>query len=111
MIKPTLYDTIELLIDLPENNLRGGIQGAIVHQYNESDFEVEFANSQGETESLCLLSLNQFIVIWQAETAQPVSVLEQVAQIVARLPEAPQVEVLDFARFLSVRKSSLKLEV
>ena len=104
MIKPTLYDSIELLVDLPQQHLRAGMQGAIVHQYDEQTFEVEFANEEGETLALCPLALEQFIVIWQAELEQPVSVIDQVAQIVARLPQDPQKQLLDFARFLSLRR-------
>lgn len=104
MITPTLYDTIELLIDYPNQNLRAGMQGAIVHKHDASIFEVEFSNEQGETLALCSLAKEDFIVVWQAETEQAVSVIEQVAQVVARLPEIPQVEVLDFARFLRGRQ-------
>ena len=103
MITPSLYDTIELLIDLPEQNLWAGKQGAIVHQYDEQMFEVEFANDQGETIALCALSPEQFIVVWQAETEQPVAIVDQVAQIVSHLPQAPQKQLLDFARFLSLQ--------
>ncbi len=107
MIRPALYDSIELLVDLSEQNLRAGMQGSIVHQYDEQRFEVEFANQKGETLLLCPLSLAQFIVIWQAESEQPVSVINQVAQIVARLPQDPQKQLLEFARFLSLRSVNL----
>ena len=103
MIKPMMYDSIELLVDLPEHNLRAGMQGAIVHQYDEQSFEVEFANEDGETLALCPLTLEQFIVIWQAESEQAVSVIDQVGQIVARLPQDPQKQLLEFARYLSLR--------
>ena len=33
MTQPELFDVVELLIDLPEFNLRAGIQGAIVEWY------------------------------------------------------------------------------
>lgn len=105
MITPSLYDSVELLVDQPEQNLRAGMQGAIVHQYDDQTFEVEFVNQQGETEALCALSLSQFIVVWQAETEQPVSIIDQVAEIVARLPETPQLQLLDFARFLSLHSA------
>jgi hypothetical protein len=100
---PSLYDSVELLVELPELDLRAGMQGAIVYQYDKNHFEVEFTNKQGETEQLCALGLEQFIVVWQAETKQPVSIIEQVSQIVARLPQIPQRELLDFARFLGAR--------
>ena len=103
MIEPQLFDTIELLIDLPTHNLSAGAQGAIVHQHTPTVYEVEFTNEDGETIALCAVTLSHFIVIWQAATRQWVSVADQVAQIVARLPEASRTEVLRFARAASVR--------
>jgi hypothetical protein len=105
MITPLLYDSVELLVDLPEQNLRAGMQGAIVHQYDDQTFEVELVGHQGETIALCALSLPQFIVVWQAKTEQPVPIIDQVAQVVARLPETPQLQLLDFARFLSLHSA------
>jgi hypothetical protein len=109
MIKPELFDTVELLVDLPEQNLRAGTQGAIVHQYTDEAYEVEFTNEDGETIALCALQLDQFIVVWRAETQQWVPIADRVAQIVARLPDNAGVEVLDFARFLSVRVEQPRL--
>lgn len=103
MIEPKLFDTVELLADLPEDDLRAGARGAIVHQHTDDVFEVEFMNEDGETLALRALPLRQFIVVWQAESRRWVPVAEQVAQIMARLPEDVRTEVLDFARFLSLR--------
>ena len=52
MIKAQLFDTVELLVDLTENNLHAGARGAIVEQYDDEHFEVEFINEIGETEQL-----------------------------------------------------------
>jgi hypothetical protein len=103
MIEPKLFDTVELLVDLPEDDLRAGARGAIVHQHTDDVFEVEFMNEDGETLALCALPYRQFIVVWQAESQRWVTVAEQVAQIIARLPEDARAEVLDFAQFLSTR--------
>ncbi len=103
MINPMLFDTIELLVDLPKQNLQGGMQGAIVHQYNSELFEVEFANSQGETLALYALPKQCFIVMWQASTQQAVSIIDQIAQITARLAPTPQTEILNFARTRAVQ--------
>jgi hypothetical protein len=103
MIMPALFDTIELLVDLPEHGLRAGARGAAVHQLADDVFEVEFDNEEGETVALGALHTDQFIVVWQAATGQPVSIEEQVAQIVARLPDERGAEVLDFARFVTIR--------
>ncbi len=108
MVEPALFDTVELLVDLPDQNLRAGSRGAIVHQHTDEVYEVEFTNEYGETIALCALPLHQFIVVWQAEIQQWVPVAEQVAQIIARLPEEAGTEVLDFARFLGMRVESLE---
>ncbi|NJR48107.1 MAG: DUF4926 domain-containing protein, partial [Hyellaceae cyanobacterium CSU_1_1] len=42
MTQPELFDVVELLIDLPESNLRAGVQGAIVECYQDNNYEVEF---------------------------------------------------------------------
>jgi hypothetical protein len=103
MTQPELFDVIELLIDLPIYNLRAGIQGAIVECYNDDKYEVEFTNPDGETLALSTLSSEQFIVIWKAKTKSWLSVSEQVASVIAHLPEERQREVLNFARFLAQR--------
>ena len=105
MIKPKLFDVIEILYPIEKGDLPAGAQGTLVHQYAEDNFEVEFINEQGETIALCTLNRSQFVVIWQAETEQDVLLAEQVAQVVALLPNQAGNEVLDFARFLSLRQA------
>jgi hypothetical protein len=107
MIYPEIYDVIELLVDLPEHNLRAGTRGTLLHQHTEDVYEVEFTDEEGETLALCAVPKQQFIVVWKANPNQPVSVAEQIGQIIARLPEKAGVEILDFARFLSVRLDQL----
>jgi hypothetical protein len=101
MTKPELFDVIELLVDLPEYNLSAGNQGAIVECYNDTQYEVEFTNSDGETLALSTLSSEQFIVVWKANKKNWLSVSEQVADIIVHLPEERQREVLNFARSLA----------
>ena len=60
MIKPELFDSVELLIDLPDENLRAGDKGAIVHQHDDKNFEVEFMNAEGETLALVTVNSDQF---------------------------------------------------
>ncbi|MFC1976389.1 DUF4926 domain-containing protein [Chloroflexota bacterium] len=105
MIKPVLFDVVEILLSIPEENIFIGAQGTLVHQHEDDVFEVEFADDKGETIALCTLSSQQFIVVWQMTTKQWVSVAEQVAQVVALLPQQAGSEVLDFARFLSQRRT------
>ena len=84
MTKPELFDVIELLVDLPEYNLRAGVQGAIVECYSDGKYEVEFTNSDGETLALTTLSSEQFIVVWKAKTKSWLSVSEQVGAVITQ---------------------------
>lgn len=104
MITPDLYDAIETIYSLPEYNLPAGAQGTLVHQHTTDTFEVEFVDEDGETLALCPLSSQQFIVVWQAKTERHVPISDQLAQIVTLLPAPAKTEVLDFARFLTVRQ-------
>jgi hypothetical protein len=106
MDTPQLYDTIELLTDLPEYELLAGSRGAIVHQHSPEWFEVEFANADGETVALCALSAKQMVVVWRAATATSVSVPDQIAQLVTNLSDTSREEVRDFAQFLSIKEQS-----
>jgi hypothetical protein len=101
--KPDLFDVVELLVDLPEQHLRMGARGAIVHCHPDNACEVEFTSEAGETLALCSLSPQEFIVVWRAKTQSWVPIAEQVAALVARLPERGEQEVLDYARFLHAR--------
>lgn len=106
MIEPQLFDTVELLIDLPEQNVRAGARGAIVHAHTDDMFEVEFFDEDGETMALSALPASQFIVVWRAETEEWVPLEDQIAQIVARLSDEARTEVRDFAHFLSTKERS-----
>jgi hypothetical protein len=103
-MQPALFDTVELLVDLPAHNLRSGSLGAIVHAYDEWNYEVEFVNEEGKTTALCPLSAEQFIVVWQAKTKRWVPLAGHVAALVSHMPEEAGREVLDFARFLYERR-------
>ena len=100
MNKPALFDVIELLLDLPEYNIYSGAQGAIVECYGDDKYEVEFTNEDGETLAMCVLSNEQFIVVWRASTQSWVPISERVLLIVNRLSESRQEEVLELARSL-----------
>ena len=101
---PDIGDVIELIIDVPERNLRFGTQGTIVHCHGTKSYEVEFTDESGETKDFLALDSDKFITVWRAETHEWASALEQIAEIVARLPQETVEEVLDFTRFLSMRK-------
>jgi hypothetical protein len=101
---PELFDIVELTIDIPEEGLRAGMQGTIVDLHGRDAYEVEFSDESGETLALLALRPGQFIVVWQSETGDWLPISEQVATLVADLPEDVGREVLDFARFLHLQK-------
>jgi Domain of unknown function (DUF4926) len=98
--QPELLDIIELLVNLPESKQFIGTQGTIVECHDLHNFEVEFSNEDGETTALCVLSSQQFIVVWRAKTKQWLTTSDKIAAIFNNLPETKREEVLDFARFL-----------
>lgn len=101
---PELFDVVELVIDLPEQGLYAGMQGTIVEVHaSGAAYEVEFTDERGEALNFLALRPEQFVVVWQARTQQWVPLAERVAELVSRLSESAGAEVLDFARFLSVR--------
>ena len=85
MNQPELFDIVELLIDLPENSLKAGIQGTIVECFDKSHYEVEFANFEGETLALCTLSPHQFAIVWQASTKSWCSSTEKITAVAKNL--------------------------
>ena len=101
MIQPMLFDVIETIYPLVESNLASGAQGTIVHRHADGSFEVEFNDDDGETVAVRNLVRDQFVIVWQADTETEVPLAEQVAQVVALLPDRAGTEVLDFARFLT----------
>lgn len=72
MNQPQLFDVVELLVDIPQQNIKAGMQGTIVEVYGNNDYEVEFSNSDGETLALCALSAQNFIMIWHNQDRQPI---------------------------------------
>jgi Domain of unknown function (DUF4926) len=95
-----LLDIVELLVNLPEQNQVIGTQGTIVECHDIDNFEVEFSNEDGETTALCVLSSQQFIVVWKAKTKQWLTSVDKLSAIFNNLPETKREEVLNFARFL-----------
>jgi hypothetical protein len=100
MNQAELFDIVELLIDLPEDNLKAGDQGTVVEFYNNNTYEVEFSNSEGETLALCTLTSQQFVIVWQAKTKSWLSLSEQITALVNDLDTQNQKEVFKFTRSL-----------
>ena len=99
-------DVIEPVVDVPNENLRAGMEGTIVHKHTDNAFEVEFVNDAGETVGLLALDTTQFIVVWRAATKKWVPLAERAAHLVAILPDDAAREVVEFARFLKMRQNT-----
>jgi hypothetical protein len=104
-MKPNIGDIVELIRDIPEQHLQAGMRAAVVHCHDDAVYELEFADAQGEALATAAIDAGQFIPVWRAATGQWVSPAEQAAALLAGLPEETARQVLDFARFLSLRVS------
>ncbi len=104
-MKPNIGDIVELISDIPEYRLQAGMRAAIVHCHGNAVYELEFTDAQGETLTTAALDADRFIPVWCAATEQWVSPADQTAALLASLPEETARQVLDFARFLSLRVS------
>lgn len=83
---PELFDVVEIIVDLPNENLRGGMRGTIIEDFSDGAYLVEFANEYGETLEMPALKATQFIVVWRNATLEHVPLAEQTAALVAHLP-------------------------
>ena len=97
MIKPELFDVIELIVNLPAVNQFVGSQGTIVECFDDGKYEIEFTNEDGETIAQCALSSDKFIVVWQSKTKQWVSISDKINAVIDNLSEDRK---LNFAKFL-----------
>ncbi|MCW5203381.1 DUF4926 domain-containing protein [Desulfobulbus sp. US4] len=105
-MKANIGDIVELIRDIPEHRLQAEMRAAIVHCHDDDAvYELEFTDAEGETLAIAALDVGQFIPVWRAETEQWVSPTEQAAALLSSLPEETVRQVLDFARFLSLRVS------
>ena len=108
MIQPELFDVVELLVDLPDIAVQAGKQGTIVEDYGDTShaqasqraYEVEFANSEGETIAMRALTPDQFVVVWKSDTKSWVPLADRLVEMMEKLSEERQEEVLNFARSL-----------
>lgn len=58
-----LLDTVALLEDLPERQLRRGQVGTVVEELAKGVYEVEFSDDEGRTYALLLLRESQLITL------------------------------------------------
>ena len=61
--KIKLLDTVALLEDLPERNLKRGEVGTVVEILASDAYEVEFCDDQGQTYAQFALRADQLIVL------------------------------------------------
>ncbi len=91
-----LFDVVELMVDLPEQGLSGGMQGTVLDVYADGDAcEVEFSDQSGAPLAILALNREQFLVVWRARTRQWVSLADKTAELVSRMPTAVGIQVLD----------------
>lgn len=100
MIQPALHDIVELLVGLPEYQLSIGKKGKIIDSLDENYFEVEFIDEAEETSCPCILSTEQFMVVWKADTEQWLTTTDKIVAILNNLSEDKRKELLTFAQFL-----------
>jgi hypothetical protein len=112
MIKPAVYDTVELLQEQHTTDyiLPAGTRGTVIHQYADQIYGVEFTSSSHRTPFEVVLLAQQLTVIWQASSRQYVPLSKQLAQIIDYLPEPEQAELLAVARSLNARLLESLLE-
>jgi len=100
MIKPELFDVVELLIDLPDLEIKAGELGTIVEEHNDHAYEVEFSNDKGETLAFLALIPEKFIVVWKNATHSWVPLSDRINAMLQLIPEDGQEKVLNFTRSL-----------
>lgn len=100
---PDIGDIVEIVMDIPEKNLRAGMRGAVVHYHGNDVYEIEFTDKNGETIDFSAIHAKQFIIVWRAENRQWTPIAEQTSALVAGLSDDAAKQVLNFARFLSAQ--------
>ena len=59
---PTEHEVVALTTDRPEDDLRVGDVGAVVHCYRDQDvFEIEFIDEQGRTKCVATVPASQIM--------------------------------------------------
>ena len=59
---PTEHEVVALMVDRPEDSLRVGDVGAVVHYYRDKDVcEVEFIDEQGRTKCVATVPASQIM--------------------------------------------------
>ncbi len=56
-------DVVALLTPLPEKHLSKGAIGTVLHVYNETFYEVEFADLKGQTYALLTLPAENLLLL------------------------------------------------
>ncbi len=106
MNKPDLFDVVELREDLPEFDLKRGAQGTIVECYSDGEYEVEFADEDGQTLALCALPLQKLTALSPSAAHQKKQIMRQLFSVVNELDEERAQKVLSFADTLRERQAA-----
>ena len=61
----SLWDTVVVSTDLPIEKLRKGSLGTVVETFDDASYLVEFANSEGVTYAMPVLTASQLIKVYQ----------------------------------------------
>lgn len=61
----SLLDTVVVSTDMPAEKLRKGSLGTIVETFDDASYLVEFADSEGVTYGMPVLTANQLIKVHQ----------------------------------------------
>jgi hypothetical protein len=68
-------DVVRLRGDRPEDGLRAGAEGTIVHVFTRPNtaYEVEFADEDGQTVAMLPLTEDQFDLVWSVRAGRRVA--------------------------------------
>ena len=100
MTKPEMFDLVEMIVDAPKAGLRVGDQGNIIEIFGDGqEYMVEFIDDEGYTTHLINLEPRTFVVAHRHQMKEPVSAIDQIGDIVARLSEEHAQRILDFVRY------------
>ncbi len=80
------------------------MQGAIVEDYKDGAYEVEFIKEMTGIDALVTLTAAQFIIVWRQTTHESVPVAERLLQLTERLDPQVQEQMISFGQFLHARQ-------
>ena len=105
-MKPDIADIVEHIRELPEQYFQGARRVAVGRCRKDAIYELVFTDASGETLASIAVDAGLFIPAWRAAAQERKSPSEQVAALLACLPDETAGQILDSDRFfLSLRVS------